>query len=64
MKRVSFLVEFVALLDDDVKPDDVTFNIPVDQVQAQSLESGKVVGKLEAYTTQQDAWEVEKEGVT
>lgn len=60
MKRVTFMVEFVARIKDDVEPEDVSFDIPTDQVRAQA--GGNNVGVLESYTTQEYP-EVNQEGL-
>lgn len=59
MKKVNFLVEFGTELEDDVDPNDVTFDIPIELVHAQDY-SGKNVGRLVAYCTQSDPEVIEE----
>jgi hypothetical protein len=56
MRKVNFMVEIAAEIDDDIARDDVllelvTFEIPTEEVKPMSPD-GKVCGRVTSYTTQ------------
>ncbi len=52
-KTVTLMVEFTVEVAASVDPNQITFDIPVEQVKVQSLETGKTVGVLKQYCTQE-----------
>jgi len=55
MKQVTLSVDFVVELEDNVEPDAVTFEIPIEKIVPMDFERSGTnsVGKVLGYTTQQ-----------
>lgn len=51
LKKVTLTVDMTVEIEEDVEPNDVTFDIPIEQVKPQA--NGKTVGVLVSYTTQE-----------
>ena len=51
MKNVTFTVDFAVKLNDDVDPNDVSFEVDLARVNLVQIHTKENVGRAEAYTT-------------